>query len=101
MPLLVIDGASAVERYNNGHAAWYATGIGAYFAHGTESHALFMMEGTLWDVRTGYLYGTQTAEGKRPLSARRHRLRTRPPWPKPRTWHSNGSAKNSPTPCGS
>jgi len=65
--LLVIDGASAVERYNNGHAAWYAIGIGAYFAHGTESHALFMMEGTLWDVRTGYLYGTQTAEGETTL----------------------------------
>lgn len=65
--LLVIDGASAVERYNNGHAAWYATGIGAYFAHGTESHALFMMEGTLWDVRTAYLYGTQTAEGETTL----------------------------------
>ena len=49
------------------YTAWYATGIGAYFAHGTESHALFMMEGTLWDVRTGYLYGTQTAEGETTL----------------------------------
>lgn len=65
--ILLIDGASAVERYNNGHAWWYATGIGTYFAHGTESHALFMMEGTLWDVRTGYLYGTQTAEGETTL----------------------------------
>ncbi len=65
--ILIIDGASAVERYNNGHAWWYATGIGTYFAHGTESHALFMMEGTLWDVRTGYLYGTQTAEGETTL----------------------------------
>ena len=65
--LLIIDGVSAVERYNNGHAAWYATGIGAYFAHGTESHALFMVEGTLWDVRTGALYGTQTADGETTL----------------------------------
>jgi len=65
--LLIIDGASAVERYNNGHAAWYATGIGAYVAHGTESHALFMVEGTLWDVRTGALYGTQTADGETTL----------------------------------
>ncbi len=65
--ILVIDGASAVERYNNGHAWWYATGLGAYIAHGTESHALFMMEGTLWDVRSGYLYGTQTAEGEATL----------------------------------
>ena len=61
--LLVIDGASTVDRYNNGHAWWYMTGFGAYLAHGTESHALFMMEGTLWDVRSGYLYGTQLAEG--------------------------------------
>jgi hypothetical protein len=65
--ILIIDGASAVERYNNGHAWWYATGLGAYLAHGTESHALFMMEGTLWDVRSGYLYGTQTAEGETTL----------------------------------
>ncbi len=65
--ILIIDGASALERYNNGHAAWYATGLGAYFAHGTESHALFMMEGSLWDVRTGYLFGTQTAEGEATL----------------------------------
>lgn len=65
--ILIIDGASAVERYNNSHAAWYATGIGTYFAHGTESHALFMVEGTLWDVRTGALYGTQTAEGETTL----------------------------------
>ena len=65
--ILVVDGASAVDRYNNGHAWWYATGLGAYLAHGTESHALFMMEGTLWDVRSGYLYGTQTAEGETTL----------------------------------
>ncbi|MBS0169727.1 MAG: hypothetical protein JSR62_05180 [Nitrospira sp.] len=65
--ILILDGASAVERYNNSHAAWYATGIGTYFAHGTESHALFIVEGTLWDVRTGALYGTQTAEGETTL----------------------------------
>ncbi len=65
--ILIVDGAAAFERYNNSHAWWYATGIGTYFAHGTESHALFMMEGTLWDVRTGYLYGSQTAEGETTL----------------------------------
>ena len=65
--ILVIDGASAVDRYNNRHAWWYATGLGVYLAHGTESHALFMMEGTLWDVRSGYRYGTQTAEGETTL----------------------------------
>lgn len=61
--LLIVNGAAAVDRYNNRHAAWYATGLGAYLAPGTHSDALFMIEGTLWDVRSGYLYGTQSAEG--------------------------------------
>ncbi|MCC2640702.1 MAG: exported protein of unknown function [Nitrospira sp.] len=65
--ILVIDGAASVDRYNNGHSWWYATGLGLYLAHGTESHALFMMEGLFWDVRSGYLYGTQTAEGETTL----------------------------------
>ncbi|HVG03080.1 MAG TPA: hypothetical protein VM842_09320 [Nitrospira sp.] len=65
--ILVIDGGSIVDRYNNGHAWWYMTGFGAYLAHGTESHALFMMEGTMWDVRSGHLYATPRAEGETTL----------------------------------
>jgi hypothetical protein len=61
--LLIVNGVAAVDRYNNRYAAWYATILGAYLAPGTHSDALFMIEGTVWDVRTGYLYGTQTAEG--------------------------------------
>lgn len=61
--VLIVDSAAAVDRYNNGRAAWYATGLGAYLAPGTQSDALFMIEGTAWDVRTGYLYGIQSAEG--------------------------------------
>ena len=61
--LLIVSGAASIDRYNNGYAAWYATILGAYLAPGTQSDALFMIEGTVWDVRTGYLYGTQAAEG--------------------------------------
>jgi hypothetical protein len=61
--VLIIDSAAAVDRYNNGHAAWYATGLGLYVASGTQSDALYMIEGAVWDVRTAYLYGTQSAEG--------------------------------------
>jgi hypothetical protein len=61
--VLIVNGAAAVDRYNNRSAAWYATILGAYLVAGTQSDALFMIEGTVWDVRTGYLYGTQTAEG--------------------------------------
>lgn len=61
--VLIVDGVAAVDRYNNGYAAWYATLIGAYVAPGTASEALFMIESNLWDVRTERLYATQTAEG--------------------------------------
>ncbi|MGD9727451.1 MAG: hypothetical protein AB7G68_08930 [Nitrospiraceae bacterium] len=61
--LLIVNGVASVDRYNNRYAGWYATILGAYLAPGTHSDALFLVEGTVWDVRTGYLYGTQTAEG--------------------------------------
>lgn len=61
--VLIVEGVGTVNRYNNGYAAWYATLIGAYFAPGTVSEALFMISGSLWDARTERLYGTQTAEG--------------------------------------
>jgi hypothetical protein len=54
---------AAVDRYNNGYAVLYPTLIGAYFAPGTVSEALFIVDGSLWDVRTERLYATQTAEG--------------------------------------
>ena len=61
--VLIVEGAAAVDRYNNGYAALYATLIGAYLAPGTESEALFIIEGSLWDVRAERFYTTQTAEG--------------------------------------
>ena len=61
--VLIVDGLASVDRYNNGHAAWYATIIGAYLAPGTVSEALFVIEGSLWDVRAHRLYATRPAEG--------------------------------------
>lgn len=65
--VLIVEGVGAVDRYNNGYAAWYATVIGAYFAPGTVSEALFLISGGLWDARTERLYVTQTAEGRSKL----------------------------------
>jgi rhombotail lipoprotein len=61
--VMIVDGVAAVDRYNNGYAALYATLIGAYMAPGTESEALFLIDGSLLDVRTERLFATQTAEG--------------------------------------
>lgn len=61
--LLVITDVSSVDRYNNPSALLYWTIIGAYVIPGTHSDALVMMRSSLWDVRNGYLYATQDAEG--------------------------------------
>lgn len=61
--LLVITDVSSVDRYNNASALLYWTIVGAYLVPGTHSDALVMMRSSLWDVRTGYLYATQDAEG--------------------------------------
>ncbi len=61
--MLIVDGAAAVDRYNN-HFAWlYPTIIGAYLAPGTESHALVMATGGLWAVRSEWHAPIQIVEG--------------------------------------
>jgi rhombotail lipoprotein len=62
--VMIVDGVAAVDRFNNGYASLYPTLIGAYFAPGTESQALFMIEGDVWDVRTERHYATHAAEGQ-------------------------------------
>ena len=61
--VLIVDGVGSVNRSSNGYAAFYATLIGAYIAPGTESDALFMVDGSLWDVRSELLYAARTVEG--------------------------------------
>jgi hypothetical protein len=62
--VLIVDGAGAVERSNNAKAWLYATLLGAYLASGTECDALFLIRGSLWDVRQDRLFLNQEAEGK-------------------------------------
>lgn len=62
--VLVVDYATDVDRYNNPLGMLYITIIGAWLAPGTHSDALVVMEGALWDVRNGYLYGTVRSEGE-------------------------------------
>jgi rhombotail lipoprotein len=62
--LLVIDGVGAVDRHNNAYALLYPTLLGAWLAPGTVIDALFILDGTLWDLRTDKLLNRQTAEGQ-------------------------------------
>ena len=61
--VLIVEGVGAVDRFNNGSAWLYATLVGAYLAPGTESEALFILEGDLWDVPGDRRYATQSVEG--------------------------------------
>lgn len=61
--LLVVTGAGSVDRHHTWSALLYPTIIGAYWASGTVSDALFLIDGSLWDVRSGVPYGSHRAEG--------------------------------------
>ena len=62
--LLLVDGVGAVDRHNNAYALLYPTLLGAWLAPGTVIDALFILDGTLWDLRTNKLLDQQTAEGQ-------------------------------------
>ena len=50
--LLIVDGAATVDRYNNYKGLLlYWTILGAYLANGTQSDALCLVRGSLWDIR--------------------------------------------------
>ncbi len=61
--LLILTGIADVDRYNNSAAAWYATGIGTFLAHGTNVDALLLLDSALWDVRNAFLYASAESEG--------------------------------------
>ncbi|CUS39402.1 hypothetical protein [Candidatus Nitrospira nitrificans] len=61
--ILVVDGAAAVDRYNNRLAWLYPTLLGAYLAPGTECDTLVMVTGGLWAVRSEWHAPMQTVEG--------------------------------------
>lgn len=61
--VLIVDGAGAIDRYNNRYAWLYPTLIGAYLAPGTESAALVMATGSLWAVHSDWRAPIQTVEG--------------------------------------
>ena len=63
--LLIVDGAAAVDRYNNYKAGLlYWTILGAYMADGTHSDALCVLKATLWDVKSGAALFEEQAEAQ-------------------------------------
>jgi rhombotail lipoprotein len=62
--VLIINGVSDSERYNNGWSALYPLIVTGAFIPGTEVNSIFLSNATLWDVRNEYLYASAEAEGR-------------------------------------
>ncbi len=61
--VLVVNGVSDVDRYNNPLGATYILLVTAFFVPGTQVDGLFMANASMWDVRNQYLYLSVEAEG--------------------------------------
>jgi hypothetical protein len=61
--VLVITGASDVDRYSNWASLLYVTLVGLWVVPGTHADGIFLAAGSLWDVRNEFLYATAEAEG--------------------------------------
>ena len=61
--VVVINGVSDVDRYNNNLGFAYFLLITPFFIPGTEADALFMTNASMWDVRNQYLYLSVETEG--------------------------------------
>lgn len=62
--VMIVEAAASIDRYNNRYAWLYPTLLGAYLAPGTESHALIVITGNLWAVRSEWHAPIQVAEGE-------------------------------------
>ena len=62
--VLVISGASDIDKYLNPSAILYISIVGAMFIPGTHRDALFVAQGGLLDVGNGYLYASVEAEAE-------------------------------------
>jgi rhombotail lipoprotein len=62
--LVIFDGASSVDRYNNYKAPLlYWTILGAYLVDGTQSDALCLVKASVWDVKTGARLFSEETDG--------------------------------------
>lgn len=60
--VLIVNGVSDVDRYNNPLGVTYALLVTIFFVPGTEANGLFMANASMWDVRNQYLYLSSEAE---------------------------------------
>lgn len=60
--VLIVNGITDVDRYNNPLAATYLILVTPFFVPGTVVEALFVAHASIWDVRNDFLYLAVEAE---------------------------------------
>jgi len=61
--VLVLNGITEVDRYNNFASFLYLTVVGLWLVPGTHTDSLFVLDGAMWDVKNQYLYLSVESEG--------------------------------------
>ena len=61
--VLIVGGASDIDRYNNKLGYSYVLLVTPLFVPGTVADGIFMAHASMWDVRNDYLYLSGEAEG--------------------------------------
>lgn len=61
--VLVVNGITDVDRYNNFASFLYLTVVGLWLVPGTHTDSLFVLDGAMWDVKNQYLYLSVESEG--------------------------------------
>lgn len=61
--VLIVNGVSSIDRYNNALGGTYFLIITPFFVPGTVADGLVMINAAMWDVRNQYLYLSAEAEG--------------------------------------
>lgn len=61
--VLIVNGVSSIDRYNNGYGITYLLLVTPFFVPGTEADCLVMINASMWDVRNPYLHLFADAEG--------------------------------------
>jgi hypothetical protein len=61
--VLIVNGVSSVDRYNNAWGGTYFLIITPFFVPGTVADGLVMINASMWDIRNQYLYLSAEAEG--------------------------------------
>lgn len=66
--LMIIRGATDIDRFNNSLAYSYALVLPMFFVDGNEANGLFVASAEMWDVRNEYLYMSAEVESQNQIS---------------------------------